>query len=568
MAGLLLGLILTAPMSHVEIQRVYCESMIKEMTVMESVKRACTLNFSVFFGSYNEQLHHEFPCNPTMSKRIHGYIDTWIRSLEDRLLYPQVSSKTVSHVTASNLKSAYPEYEPFDKEVGITGIDLERIRHQYGQEIEGPCEMRQKWYCSNLKPRTYYAQGGTAHHSSKYLALPFVDLCDLLPCTNRRTRVDPSRILIDDPSADVIYYDLVSFTSNLHVQSHFLFRLSEYCRGKKILILDARDGIVEQDLGGLIYRYTRTNLIDPEYTLPAKYNNPDEVHYHSVAGFLGVYGNISTATFIHGAVMSMLHVHLNENNVAGDDGLDVTTDVSGSLKLVSTMGEVSDEKTFRGSEGCCIHLKRPITRIGKRLYHGNLLNWPSLEQGQTEVDPRYPYLGKLSQRERQSKVASSVTTFLRNLETLQISRDEEELIDKHICYMYKEFRLPREGCVPQVTPSSLGFVPAYERRYLGLEPITNTIGRLYTGIARVPLREKIPMEEYMLGEASFRCNQSKLLRYLEILGYVEQEKLDICMFGKAGYERLVSEYLYSEPRVYNYIPKKELPVWAYEIVCS
>lgn len=565
MAGLVLSLVLMAPMSALEVNRVYSESLVKEMIVMESVKRVCTLDFRVFFGFEDQPLHVEFASNPTMARNIRHSIDRWIVSLESKVLYPKISSKTVSRTTSSNLFSAYVDYQPLS-EIGVTAMDLERVYHDTGYLVEGPCEMRQKWYASNLKPRTYYAQGGTAFHSSKHLAEAFTDLCDTLPCTNRRIRVDPGRIVIRDPTSDVIYYDLSSFTSNLHVQGHFLMQLALYSKGHSMTILDSYHGVVKADLGELIHTYVMQNLNSPEYTLPSKYNDPSEVHYHGVAGFLGVYGNIATATFIHGAVMSMLHKYPDENNVAGDDGLDVTDDVDRSLTLVRTMGDVADEKTFRSSEGCCIHLKRPIVRVGNRLIHGQLLTWPSLECGQTETDNRYPHMAKMSKSDRMDAIASSVTAFLRNLESVPLDDEEKEMVHGYLERIYGEYGLPREGCVPQVTPSTLGFVPAYEKRYIGCDPISNTINRLYQNIAKVPMREYRPMEWSMLSEERFTCNQTKLLRHLEILGYVEQEKMDVYVYGEGGLSRLLKEYTRPDPRVYEYTVVRKLPAWVWDLM--
>lgn len=565
LAGLLLSLVLMAPMSDLEVSRIYSESLVKEMVVMESVKRVCTLDFRVFFGFENHRLHDSFASNPTMARNIRRSIDDWIRSLESRVLYPKISSKTISKVTSSNLFGAFPDYQPLD-EIGVTAMDLERVYHDHGYLVDGPCEMRQKWYSSNLKPRTYYAQGGTAFHSSKHLAEAFTDLCDTLPCTNRRIRVDPGRIVIRDPTSDVIYYDLHSFTSNLHVQSHFMMQLALYCKGRFVTILDSYHGVMTADLGELIHTYTMRNLNYPEYTLPSKYNDPTEVHYHGIAGFLGVYGNIATATFIHGAVMLMLHDYSDENNVAGDDGLDVTNDVDRSLTMVRTMGEVADEKTFRSSEGCCIHLKRPIVRVGNTLLHGQLLTWPSLECGQTQTDNRYPYMSNMSKDERVSAIASSVTAFLRSLESTPLNDDEVEMVHGYLERVYGEYGLPREGCVPQATPSSRGFVPAYEKRYIGRDPISNTIQRLYQNIARVPMRERKPMEWEMLSGPVFTCNQTKLLRHLEVLGYVEQEKLDVYVYGEEGLSRLLKEYTKPDPKVYQYRVVRQLPGWVSDLM--
>jgi len=566
MAGLILQLILLAPMSSIEIDRIYRASLQKEMTVMESVRRICTLDFSAFFGMYDLPIHDQFPPNSAMARRIHSGIDRWITSLENRILYPRISSKTVSKLTSGNLYSTISGYVPKDS-VGITAVDLEYVYHTYGIKIDGPCEMRQKWYCSNLQPRTYYAQGGDAYHSSKYLATPFTELCDTLPCTNRLIRTDPTRIIIPDETYEVLLYDLTSFTSNLHVHRTFMMHLANYCRGRQVMILDTMHGITQQDLGDMIYEYTKVNLHNPTYTLPSKYSDPSETHYHNIAGFLGVYGNIATATFIHGITMSMLHTNTDENNVAGDDGLDSCQDAEKSLELLSTLGEISEEKTFRINEGCCIHLKRPLTRIGNRLIPGHLVTWPTLEHVQANTDLRYPYLKRLTKREGVTAISGSITAFLRDLESQQLTDSDKEIIDTLLTYIYDEYELPREGCVPQATPSATtGFVPAYERRYIGEDPISNTICRHYTNIAKVPLRDVCKMEWHMLSESKFRCNQNSLLSLLERLGYVDVEKPSVYVYGEEGMKRLLKEYIRPDPRLYDYSVLSTLPGWISDLV--
>jgi hypothetical protein len=564
LAGLLLSLILQAPMSQKEVDDTYTQSMIKEMTVMESVRRKCTLNFDPFFGDYDGSVHPSIAPNRTMARYINGIIDDWIESTCGKLLYPRIGSKTISKKTAIEVRRIFGNYEQ-DRDIGITPIDIERIYHLYGIKVGGPCEMRQKWYSSNLQPRTYYAQGGDAFHSSKYLCHPFTELCDLIPATNRRTRVDPGRIIVRKPSSDVIYYDLTSFTSNLHVHREFMFRLANYCRGNDVLLLDSRRGVITVDLGQMIYEYTMTNLCNPEYTLPTTYGDSNLVLSHSVAGFLGVYGNISTATFIHGIVMTMRHKYIDENNVAGDDGLEVTDDIDNALETINTMGLVKKEKTFYDSEGCCIHLKRPITRIGRRLYHGQLVGWPSLEAGFNETDNRYPYMKDMTKRDRKDNVADNITAFLRKLEGLTMEKQTLDVIDNFLSYVYSAHDLPRGGCVPQFTPGNSGFVSAYERRYIGMDPLTNTLSRNYTGITRLPLRGKLTLEDGMLQGQTFRCNQNRLLRHLVILGYLHSVKESSYVFGLDGYRQTLKEYTRPDPYIYTYTILRGLPTWVSDL---
>jgi hypothetical protein len=534
--------------------------MVKEMRVMESVPRKCELNFEPFFGKYDDVVHSSIGPNPAMAKLIHKRINGWISDLGSSVLFPKIGSKTVSKASSAELYNLYPGYIR-TSDIGITPVDLERVYHSTGTKVTGPCQMRQKWYANQLKPRTYYAAGGTAIHSSYHLAKPFVELCDILPITHRMSRVLPSRIVIPEDDLDVIYYDLVSFTSNLHVQRVFMYRLAHYCRGYEVSILDSCYGIIKTDLGQLLFEYTRDNLHDPSYTLPRQYDNPSAVHYHSVAGFLGVYGNISTATLIHGCVMAMRHDNLDECNVAGDDGLEVTADTASSMETVRTMGEAHMGKTYTSSEGGCIHLKRPIRQLGNRLIHGDLISWPSLEVIQEIADPRYPYLRELTKRERRDNIASALTDFLKQISTIVLDESEIDIVDRFITRIYSEQNLPLSGNVPQTSHKSLGFVSAYERRFIGLDPIRNTLERNYGGFVRLPRRGQCDWEYDMFSGTKFACNQTSLLKHLVTLGYLEQEKVSSYVFGQEGLDQLLKEFTDPDRDVYDYTITRNLPTW-------
>jgi uncharacterized Fe-S cluster-containing protein len=64
----------------------------------------------------------------------------------------------------------------------------------------------------------------------------------------------------------------------------------------------------------------------------------------------------------------------------------------------------------------------------------------------------------------------------------------------------------------------------------------------------------------MLNNDTFECNSTRLLNYLKVLGYVEQEKTSIHVFGVEGLQQLLKEYERPEPPVYTYIVNK-LPLW-------
>jgi hypothetical protein len=67
------------------------------------------------------------------------------------------------------VRERHPEYTTFEEE-GATQADLEYLYMTTGDKMVGsPCEVKQRWYTSQLFPRTYYAAGAEAYHRSKYV---------------------------------------------------------------------------------------------------------------------------------------------------------------------------------------------------------------------------------------------------------------------------------------------------------------------------------------------------------------------------------------------------------------
>jgi hypothetical protein len=59
-----------------------------------------------------------------------------------------------------------------------------------------------------------------------------------------------------------------------------------------------------------------------------------------------------------------------------------------------------------------------------------------------------------------------------------------------------------------------------------------------------------------------------LLKYLEVLGYLEKSKMNELVFGVLGLNRLIDEYTNPEPPIYQYAIVGQLPVWITDFVSS
>lgn len=563
-AGLLMTMVRLAPLPQDQINSAYESAILKERKVMDETGLPSTLNYNVFFGRPDECIVPGVDANPVMAKRVQRSIDTWIQQIANKLFFPRMSHKSIEK-SSSNVTRSILEYEGIDYENEIMSqVELERVYHQTGYQVQGPCEMRQRWYTSQLSPRTYFASGGTAYHNSKFIADMMVQLCDNLPCTNRRYRVNPTRLRIADGSHAYIY-DLSSFTSNLHEQRYFVDRLAEYCEGVQVYIVDSWRGVMQVDLSDLIQQYNSQNVQAPYTITAATKKDTDPILYHCTAGFLGVYGNIANATFLHGIVMLQLCDSDDQLNVAGDDGIMNSDNDEEAFELLRHLGLMEMSKSFTTTQDGAIHLKRPIYQVGNQLIQGTLTLWPSFEyliQNDNDIDPRYPIINRMTLRERRDALASSITGFLTSLSSITLDNWAIDVVDSVLTYAYAVMQLPIDGYVPQVQGNTYGFIPQYQRRFVGLEPKRNTINRIYQGIAKVPYRGKLDVQEegYVLNE-TFMANSTPMLRYVERLGYVEKRNVQIVVYGEIGLDMLLKEYFDPEPAVYEYSVVQAIPQW-------
>lgn len=570
-AGLLMSMLRLAPLSTEIINSTYLEAIEKERKTMDSSPLTSNINYNVWFGNSSESIGYPIPPNPQMSQTVRSAIDMWKERETSYLHFPKLSKKSISDDTSRLVASINSEYTRERLGRGVSQVEVERIYHETGIQVEGWCEMRQKWYPSGLTPRTYYAAGGEAFHRSKWLSRAWTSLADTLPCTNRATRVLPTRLSISDGGYAFIY-DLSSFTSNLHEHKHFLSRLALYCRGTMIPVVDAWEGVIYKDLGEEIDRY---NALNDEhlYSLSRVYDSAIPPLAHHTAGYLGVYGNIATSTFLHGSTMLQLCSSTTQLNVAGDDGIVDTDNDDEPFSLLRYLGLMELSKSFRTHELGCIHLKRPLRQFGNRLYQGSLVLWPSFEfvVGRSgSVDDRYPFIAEMDFSEKQEAVANSITTFLTSLSSYtDLQEWMVDAADSVIKWCYSVMLLPYDGYVPQVHGSTYGFVPVYDKAFVGIEPKRNTLQRCYVSCATMSVRGKVDVDRtkgYLECDDILECNSTPGLSYIEAMGYIERKRLTHTVFGEYGLELLLKEYFEPIPPVYSYTVLRDVPQWLHDVI--
>jgi len=548
-AGLLYSFVRYAPYSSEIIRETKLKSIQKEMKVMTSNKRLSVLNFSSIFDGTTIPIHSTLPYNHDMTDVVRRALGLWKKSMNKKLHFPRYSNKTCSDDTYR---------DAIDKDIidsdraKLTLYDIERIYHDTGVKLGGICEMRQRWLPSQLSPRTYYTMGGDAYHKSKYLQNMFSELCDSLGPTHKSLSLHPDRLHMTDTQYGYIY-DLSSFSSNLHEHANFLRQLSSYCIGTSIRIVDSWKGIVTEDLGDMIAEYVTLHeqiLVSLE---KVRFRTGYVVVTQEIAGLLGVYGNISSAKFLHGIVMAQLIDNMESLNVAGDDGIIAVEEDYYAYNGICLMGDMAVDKAYETKYSGCICLKRKIDQVGNRLHKGNIIIWPSYEYPNQEfrIDERYDQITRMTIEERKKSTSATVTGFLKQLKYMEIDTYDKELIDKYITNLYRISGLPVSGNIPQLNKLNM-LVSTVIGEYIGKDPIANTISHNYNNHVFLPNREQVRFENNMLTDTTFTCNSTKLLSYLTRMGYISCTKRKIYLTGEEGYNAILNEFTTTLPCLNDY----------------
>jgi len=550
--------IFLAPHTKASVAKIKMDSILKEVTVMDRDAYTPTINWNVFFGEVDGQLHPNIAPNPRMATEVNMALHTWLtRQIQSSPRLPSISNKLVPSFTRMEM-SAYIDLLLQPPEVATQG-SLEYLESRYGISFTGSVEMSQRWYTNQIGPRTYYISGATTYGGAKYTKDIWNDLVDSLVVTQRRNRVNPRRIHVDI-GKDAIFYDLTSFTSNMATQRVFLERLAQWCHGTEVEILDVCCGVTRVDLGDLVQDYNRTCNWFPSYRNDRLFDEMTD-RIHGVAGFLGVIGNIATCTFLHGAVLLQLATEVDECGCAGDDAVIVIEEEDRVWGCVSLLGIVAQEKTFRLSDGPVVYLKRRTflheTKYTSRLNQSDYLQLPSflwLIGGET-LRTSYPYFREChsTAQELLELACNSLTATFRSGAKFRSHPSFPEMF-RFIEAYYLAHKFPITGFVPQYSRKSpYGFLPALAT-FGSRSFIHDTLTDLYPGFAWLPIRDPlrddlVPVKEGII----FRSTGGREVAILRKMGVVKPIKMEHTLYaGQEGLDAILREYSSPSPKVVTY----------------
>lgn len=465
-SGFISVLLRSCPFLDIEsIRTEWQEGVDKEFHATQQEDRPQVLNYSVWFGvnqvtrgALSVYLAPQRYLNLEIQKRLRD----WRDSLEGRLLLPHFSDKKhIGRESGRNLAKAKGyTHEEDVTEMGkrTTTAALEKWWETSGTGVVGPAEMRTVWKFNDLKPRVYFAMGSTTYYSSRYVRKIFNTLANSFNPTHFLTRMNTSRIMPSDEDR-VFIYDYTSFTSNMAEQKYFLDHLASFCDGTMVRVLDTHRGILNISLGSLIRGYNDDCNRLPAFSRERIEPGDESVYVHKIAGFLGVYGNITSCTILHGLHACQICGSLDRCNCVGDDAVIAQRrEKDPSMKIakdaINSIGTSHDKKFHIFEDGGLYpqrsgwqFIKRPLDRFINRLYVGELLDFPIFAYA-------YPYSDSfhISLEGNDAGKMIAVQTG-RLFETIRLrfndpTREEKDLILGYLHTLYFGLKFPYGGSLP------------------------------------------------------------------------------------------------------------------------
>ncbi|QPB44666.1 hypothetical protein [Tulasnella ambivirus 2] len=387
--SVLLDICRALPVSGVEATAARIKSWSKELSIMEEDAEEPPVNWRCLFDQqYMEEpiFNYQVDAKPVAGSYFRSALRIWLKHVSSRIHYPRMTTRNVSDDTREELERYLDTSLPKSEIPIVSQVDLQRIYLNTGFQGQEGGEVRQRWYPSAVKPRTYYSQGAYTYFSSAVLQDALGDLADCFPSSHRRSKLRPTRIRIFNENGYLRIYDLESFSSRLSIIRSFVDHLALFCQGTSFTYVDVRKGLVTRDLGECLAEYNQAanrNTPMSWRRFDSEFKHIPRYHHH--AGCLGVFGNMALSTVVHNALILAITGDMDIFNVAGDDGAIAITDPDMEHDLsvaIVHMGRDQPDRRFRSDEPGAICLKRPIWQDDEdfRIY-------PILKQGVSIIPP-------------------------------------------------------------------------------------------------------------------------------------------------------------------------------------
>jgi hypothetical protein len=520
-----------------------------------------------------------------------------------KIWYPHVQrKKSLSITTCENLYAAGYRGDRDYKD--FRSLDLELHKVETGVEIEGENEMRQAWKFNELKPRVYYAMGGTSYWKCRYMKPFAVMLMEAGDNTSLHHRVDPERLNHEFDASEeyIVVWDLESITTKLAEAKFFLYWIAKQVKDSHLeqtpfRFLDYAEGIVEKSIGDYLLEFNE----EENYEAPYLYSEMEREFDSSVSehkvfcqrnnGMLGSMGNIGVATSFHGFHTAMGVKRCQHCSVCiGDDAaaIVITNPLDkkkGIIKHIQEIGVLHEEKAYifepMGEDDWESDTWKFLKRGFERNRNGVYLDY-------FEVFPNMLYIAGLASDDTIHSPSMKTdfehcVSFITGVGSLlwsisshgELDEYDTRLIARILDRCYWKLRLPRDGrlpyqyqfrnqrqipvCIPPIDFKN--YNPLYED---WAEVVWNR--RLGTWF-RVHLEQGITELPFFCAGLEFTATDSRLTRVLEDLNVIEKvsEMFELIQVMEGNKRRFFSFLDKGVQSVSRYVYKDNAPSWIHHL---
>jgi len=589
------------------------KGIIKEITASQSKEEGQQLDYESIFYDENSEDHtgsemflpwnRMVPARPRANIHIRQEFLILRKIIPSLLFLPRFQSrKTVGRESARRYHLQSKGEVPIDVKTGkpdfdVSTGDLLYEYHHKGIQIGGPCEVRVAWKYNDLKPRVYYAQGGSAFFSSLYIQQLANLMVNLFLNTNVRTRYSLSRLVPKDPLQEFRHFmlhDYSSFTSVMEESRYFMYEVASFFDGVPMTVLDVHSGPMEINCGEYLWNYTRQNLDHPEFSLERLEDDlgatPME---HRKAGMLGVYGNITLCTLLHGLFLTQVSGDEGSNTCVGDDGahfVDRGLTPQDSVHALQSIGKINadrfiifeNEQILQSDDQSWHFIKRKVAIIDGFIAQGRLLDFPMMNIAFDFSDPSHTTTnGSIFERRRAIclQVGRFFDTIL-PLETQVTQSETDSILKVFRCY-YHALSLPNRGSLPPHSryPGLKGFtyaVPPLSESCFQGDWLTVLLGdeeQVYLDFPLVMDWLYVSDVETSLLDLNMydtcTMEQKPGMSLLKALGYIEMSVIQQRYFRDSHVDSLYNDFVRGRLKpLYSVSLSRPLPVWWHHVESS
>lgn len=535
-------------------------------------------------------LSERLESNQEISEQLHSRFKSLKSKFEHTILYPKVSKKTVGVECRKNIhnivKWASPK-EWVDPQEGSCKT-LEQIYHRMGIEVEGVVEVRSAWTYGIMKPRVYYARGGNVYHKSKYIQQVFNIILDEFEVCHRQNRYNPPLDWELTQEDILLIYDYTSFTSKLEEITSFIASLGDFYTGTCIQIVDTHHGLTTIDLGELLHEYNRECNLYGEFDVTGLVESDSPVILSHTCGMLGVPGNISSCTLLHGIHTLYIARSLHRSKCVGDDARihlrkQLREWKSQVYPQLTSIGELAYEKVESWDYYTSLsddieismwqYLKRPFCRVGSQTFEpGDMTIFPTLDTILGLNDGYHTYFpDKESYIQRTKRFSSQWNRLLTRLTIMSESISESEAV---IIYEFQRAALrtlyKNKGRKRAGFYADIGYYPVFlPLEWIGeIKPFDYVVDE-YGWDEEITVVLPDCGATYYAGytDEVFRSPSTQLLGLMEKLGYVTKEEEHFVVTREKYGDPLVSQYLENNyPSSYEWTVIEDFPDWARSLI--